>query len=121
MLLGYFPAFVQPYYSSLEYLQAITSDHQAFGDMEPSNISRAYLSMKLWLLVVQKTYASALSPAVDGDGQSRMNTQRVRMIWNELWPPFESVVINLHENTTAANSLVCFDHNFLPCFTKTLS
>ena len=40
--------------------------------------------------------------------QEDLDIKGCRMVWNELWPPFETVVLNLHHNNLAANSLVSY-------------
>ena len=81
------------------------SEGQALSDIESSVISRAYISMKLWLLSVQRAVAGGSGP--------RTLIQGCQMIWNELWPPFECVVISLLQSNSAANSLVRYPETVL--------
>ena len=104
MLIRHFPAFVTSYFVSLEPLQIVSSDQIALGDVEPSIVSRAYISMKLWLLAGHSSSRIALGR--DMDIQVDSNIHGRRMVWNELWPPFETVVLNLHHSNSAANSVV---------------
>ncbi|KIP09568.1 hypothetical protein PHLGIDRAFT_67270 [Phlebiopsis gigantea 11061_1 CR5-6] len=105
ILLRYFSAFSTAYYASLEPLQATAFDNPGLAsDIEPSIISRAYISLKLWLLVVHKS--ATFDEGTGASSQEDLSIQGCRMVWNELWPPFESVVLNLHQNNVAANSLL---------------
>ncbi|EKM55576.1 uncharacterized protein PHACADRAFT_256290 [Phanerochaete carnosa HHB-10118-sp] len=104
LLLRYFHAFVLPYYTSLEPLQAI-SEHQGLGDVESNQISRAYIAIKLWLLVVLRLLGSGLGTSSE-ESTDIASLHQCRMVWNELWPPFEAVVINLLHVHGAANSLL---------------
>lgn len=104
LLLRYFHAFVLSYYNSLEPLQAI-SEHQGLGEVESSHISRAYIAIKLWLLIVLKSLSSG--PGTPREEETDIaSLHQCRTVWNELWPPFEAVVINLLHAHGAANSLV---------------
>jgi hypothetical protein len=108
-LLPCFPVFVQAYYAALDSLQPGVSEIQGLGDIDFNSISRAYISLKLWLLLAQK------SSPIDGieDSPNGPNAHALirgcRMVWNELWPPFEGVVISLLQTNSAANSLVSSD------------
>ena len=103
----YFSAFISPYYVALEPLQMVTSGHAAPGDVEPSIVSRAFISIKLWLLVIHKS--SMVDQTAGTSAQEESSTQGCNMVWNELWPPFEAVVVNLLQTNTATNSLVSKD------------
>lgn len=111
MLFRYFPSFVLPYYGSLEPLQAMTSEHHTAAGLEPNIISRAFISIKLWLLVAQKSSTIEDSAYGTHDG---MVTDKSNMVWNELWPPFETAVGNLLDSTTATNYLVSLTLTVLP-------
>ena len=104
MLFHYFAAFISPYYIALEPLQTTSSDYTPRGDAEPSIVSRAFISIKLWLLVAHKS--SSYNHGTGSSAQEELSTQGCNMIWNELWPPFEAVVVNLLQTNTATNSLV---------------
>ncbi|KIJ69367.1 hypothetical protein HYDPIDRAFT_36436 [Hydnomerulius pinastri MD-312] len=81
LLLAQFDGFLSPYYKTLGvYVHArIPPPETAAADIE-----HAYIALKSWLLLIHK-----LSPereAVDPRGEL------TKRIWNELWPPFESMV-----------------------------
>lgn len=65
-----------------------TSDVQ---DHAHADISTAYASIKLWLLLARK--AACEHPGVDASG-ALVDGEGVaaKMVWNELWPPFETVI-----------------------------
>ncbi|KAK0459777.1 uncharacterized protein EV420DRAFT_1620288 [Desarmillaria tabescens] len=72
------PTFSSAYQATLrEYLQAGTSPPES----AITDINHAYVAIKLWLMLAQKR-------AVKEDGGSIS----AFMVWNELWPPFESLV-----------------------------
>lgn len=106
MLLPYFSVFVPPYYISLEPLQLMTLEHATMGDLEPSIISRAFISIKLWLLAVFKSSTADQAKASIVPEEARTQAQGCSMVWNDLWPPFEAVVVNLLQANIATNSLV---------------
>lgn len=65
------------------------------------DISRAYASIKLWLLLTQK---------VSNGSEENLKQQKSsdegdssRKVWNELWPPFESVVVAVEAETQNGN------------------
>lgn len=60
-----------------------------------ADINRAYIAIKLWLLVIHNFDVVA----AEGMGEEsreiefeRGSDSFARMIWNELWPPFERIV-----------------------------
>lgn len=61
-------------------------------DSGAADINRAYVAIKLWLLVIQ-TADVAQGDTSDmetdfGNGSDNF----AKLIWNELWPPFERIV-----------------------------
>ena len=60
-------------------------------DRAHADISTAYTSIKLWLLLARKAASGhpsedATGALLDGEGLA------AKMVWNELWPPFETVI-----------------------------
>ena len=106
VLLRHFPAFVSTYYAALEPLQSTVSDNLALSDTESNVLSRAYISLKLWLLLVQKSPRANENEGRITESSTYIVVQGYRMVWNELWPPFEAVVMGMLHNNNAANSLV---------------
>ncbi|KAH7914698.1 hypothetical protein BJ138DRAFT_1143394 [Hygrophoropsis aurantiaca] len=82
MVFSQLPAFLPPYYRCLgTYVQAGATLESAAADIE-----HAYTGLKLWLLLAQ-----SLSEKTTGlSGNQDINP--TRRIWNELWPPFETLV-----------------------------
>ncbi|KAI0324520.1 hypothetical protein GY45DRAFT_1288775 [Cubamyces sp. BRFM 1775] len=91
-LLKHFTAFTLAYSTSLNtYHTPSMLDSPDAQDRAHADISYAYASIKLWLLLARK--AAAEQPAVSASGGLQdFEGYTVKMIWNELWPPFESVI-----------------------------
>lgn len=76
-------------------------------DMGAADINRAYVSIKLWLLLVHM-FESVQAGVVEG---GMVNENSGKMIWNELWPSFETIVLSLEID--ALNGSVSVKHAFL--------
>ena len=63
-------------------------------DMGAADINRAYVSIKLWLLLVYMF--ESVQTGVVGGGMVHENS--TKMIWNELWPSFETIVLSLEND-----------------------
>ena len=63
-------------------------------DMGAADINRAYVSIKLWLLLVHM-FESAQAGVAEG---GVVDENSAKMIWNELWPSFETIVISLEND-----------------------
>jgi hypothetical protein len=59
------------------------------------DINHAYITIKLWVMLAQRASA---------DGQTSDLTAFA--VWNELWPPFESLLGALEDEARAGLSLV---------------
>jgi hypothetical protein len=64
-------------------------------DLSTADINHAYITIKLWVMLAQK---------VSADGQASNLTPFA--VWNELWPPFESLLSVLENEARAGLSLV---------------
>ena len=74
-------------------------------DHAHADISYAYASIKLWLLLARK--AAAEQPAVSASGGLQdFEGYTVKMVWNELWPPFESVIEAFEMDARAGSNSV---------------
>ena len=73
-------------------------------DMGAADINRAYVSIKLWLLLVHM-FESVQAGMVEG---GMVNEDSAKMIWNELWPSFETIVLYLEND--ALNGSVSVKH-----------
>lgn len=78
-------------------------------DVSAADVNRAYIAIKLWLLLARKCFEestvsqienSAVFTKVDNVDED-INT---RMVWNELWPPFEKLV-TLSESDAEAGEI----------------
>lgn len=76
--------------------------------MGAADINRAYVSIRLWLLLV-RMFDIVQTGVVEG-GMVRENS--AKMIWNELWPSFETIVLSLEND--ALNGSVSVRHGSLP-------
>lgn len=75
--------------------------------MGAADINRAYVSIRLWLLLV-RMFDIVQTGVVEG-GMVRENS--AKMIWNELWPSFETIVLSLEND--ALNGSVSVRHGSL--------
>lgn len=73
-------------------------------DMGAADLNRAYVSIRLWLLLVHM-FETNQAGVVEG-GMVRENS--AKMLWNELWPPFETIVLSLEND--ALNGSVSVKH-----------
>jgi len=73
-------------------------------DMGAADINRAYVSIKLWLLLVHM-FDSVQAGVVEG---GIVNENSAKMIWNELWPSFETILLSLEND--ALNGSVSVKH-----------
>ncbi len=88
-------------------------DNADAQDHAHADISYAYASIKLWLLLARK--AASDHPGVDATGALQDGEGlAAKMVWNELWPPFETVIaafeIEARAGNTSVSRIYC-----LPC------
>lgn len=76
-------------------LRAYVQDGLSLPESAITDINHTYIAIKLWLMLAHKKSA-------------RDNSGNVTAIsvWNELWPPFESLVNLLETEVQAGNSMV---------------
>jgi hypothetical protein len=77
-------------------------------DIGAADINRAYVSIKLWLLLVHMFESVQAGVVVEG---GMVHENSAKMIWNELWPPFETIVLYLEND--ALNGSVSVKHGSL--------
>ena len=63
-------------------------------DIGAADINRAYVSIKLWLLLVYM-FETVQAGVVEG---GMVHENSAKMVWNELWPSFETIVISLEND-----------------------
>lgn len=71
-----------------------------------TDVSGAYLSIKLWLLLVRRAaerHRERLGEQGRAGSQHDTEVLTMKMVWNELWPPFERVMTVLEADTHAGN------------------
>ena len=74
-------------------------------DRAHSDISYAYASIKLWLLLARK--AAREHPGVDATGALQDGEGlAAKMVWNELWPPFEAVITAFETDARSGHATV---------------
>ncbi|THH33844.1 hypothetical protein EUX98_g253 [Antrodiella citrinella] len=104
ILFDHFQGFAFVYYRSLAVYQNFNYDGSQ--EVVHAEISRAYASIKLWLLLCRKATAiqevSVLQTSVNAPDKEGALTRR---IWNELWPPFESVLVAIESDPQAESYL----------------
>ncbi|KAH7926319.1 hypothetical protein BV22DRAFT_1063234 [Leucogyrophana mollusca] len=85
-LFSQFSAFTLPYYRSLGgYVQAGTTPSESAA----VDIEHAYIALKLWLILAQLLSSTSVEASVP---QENARVDATRRVWNELWPPFETLV-----------------------------
>lgn len=101
VLFSQFSLFVRCFQLSLRHHM-----QQSLGtqDMGAADINRAYVSIKLWLLLIHM-FESIQAGMVEG-GVVHQNS--AKMVWNELWPTFETIVLSLEND--ALNGSVSVKH-----------
>lgn len=106
-LFNHFHAFSFVYCKSLSSSQYLEYESQ---DLIHFDVSRAYASIKLWLMLARK--ASEGDDDVDVIRREHNSDVddcfKARRVWNELWPPFESVVVALETDVQSSNVSVRF-------------
>ena len=90
-----FSAFTLVYCTVLSTHRQIPTDVDA-QDIVHEDLSSAYVSIKLWLLLAHKFEITTAEMSSDEDLTDSM-------IWNELWPPFENVVFSLQTSPKMGN------------------
>ena len=80
-------------------------------DRAHADISYAYASIKLWLLLARKTAAEQPVVGASGDLQD-FEGFTAKMVWNELWPPFESVIEAFEMDARAGSNSVSVNHSY---------
>ncbi|EGN95947.1 hypothetical protein SERLA73DRAFT_93794 [Serpula lacrymans var. lacrymans S7.3] len=91
ILFPHFSAFTPAYYASLgTYVHARALPPES----AVADIDHAYLSIKLWLLLAQTMSLSndKVDPGALSVAQDDRADLAIKTVWNELWPPFESIV-----------------------------
>lgn len=86
--------------------------HAAGFDMHApshSDISSAYAAIKLWLLFARKVAQQGLHRSLS-EGTRHISKdeelENSRMVWNELWPPFERLMSIFEADAHAGNPSV---------------
>ena len=104
-LFDYFQGFVYVYQRTLSVHQH--SNCEGLQDVVHADVSRAYASIKLWMLLGRKASAIQEVSILPGNvvAQDRESTLN-RKIWNELWPPFEAVLTTIENDAQAESHLV---------------
>ncbi|KAI9070388.1 hypothetical protein FKP32DRAFT_1586228 [Trametes sanguinea] len=104
LLFQHFPSFTLTYCTSLSpYTNPSGLDNPDNQDRAHADISYAYASIKLWLLLARKVAGE--QSTMDASGALRDNEgSAAKMVWNELWPPFESVVSAFEADVRAGNN-----------------
>lgn len=101
-LFSYFHGFAFVYHRTLRTYQNFLNDGSQ--EVAHADISRAYASIKLWLLLCRKATAIQEVNVVQAKtGLQDKESPLVKMVWNEVWPPFEAVLTAL-ENDPQADS-----------------
>ncbi|TBU65728.1 hypothetical protein BD310DRAFT_803111 [Dichomitus squalens] len=103
LLFEHFSTFTLAYTTSLLPYQTVHMlDSPEAQDRAHADISTAYASIKLWLLLARK--AASGHPSHDASGTLQDGEGlAAKMVWNELWPPFEMVVVAFETDSRSGN------------------
>jgi hypothetical protein len=101
VLFSQFSLFVHCFQLSLRHHMQLSLGSQDIG---AADINRAYVSIKLWLLLVYM-FETVQAGVVEG---GMVHENSAKMVWNELWPSFETIVISLEND--ALNGSVSVGH-----------
>ena len=103
LLFEHFSTFSLAYNLSLNQYQSVHMlDNADAQDRAHADISYAYASIKLWLLLARK--ASQEHSGVDATGALQdAEGIAAKMVWNELWPPFETVITAFEVDARGGN------------------
>ena len=103
LLFEHFLTFSFAYSQSLSPYQSVQGlDHPDAQDRAHADLSYAYAAIKLWLLLSRK--AASGHPGVDATGALQDGEGlAAKMVWNELWPPFEIVIAAFEIDARAGN------------------
>ncbi|KAI0780831.1 hypothetical protein BD413DRAFT_500442 [Trametes elegans] len=105
LLFQHFTAFTLAYCTSLNNYQNpyVLAENPDAQDRAHADISYAYASIKLWLLLARK--AASERPPVDASGGLLDNEGlAAKMVWNEVWPPFDAVISAFEADVRAGNN-----------------
>lgn len=113
LVLDLFTTFVSTYCYSLSGFQRVGPYQALQNSPLHTDVSGAYASIKLWLLLVGHA-ATQRRRSTEAFGESKRpgltaGTEELltsKLVWNELWPPFERVVAVLEAETHAGNATV---------------
>jgi hypothetical protein len=93
ILCSHFQSFTSIFQTSLRHYVQFGSNPQDFA---AADINRAFVAVKLWILVTEMLDGFTQVEKSKEDEQqfdfTTGNHGSVMLIWNELWPPFESLV-----------------------------
>ncbi|TFK89146.1 hypothetical protein K466DRAFT_545801 [Polyporus arcularius HHB13444] len=105
MLFEHFSTFSLAYNLSISQYQSVQMlDNSEAQDRAHADISYAYAAIKLWLLLARK--ASIGHSGVDATGALQdAEGIAAKMVWNELWPPFEAVITAFEMDAHGGNVL----------------
>ncbi|KAI0670290.1 hypothetical protein C8Q78DRAFT_114403 [Trametes maxima] len=103
LMFQHFPAFVLAYCTSLNPYHTPSQLSVDAQDRAHADISYAYASIKLWLLLARKVASEEATVDVAGKLQDGEGLA-AKMVWNELWPPFEDVVGAFEADVRAGNN-----------------
>lgn len=102
MLLVLLPHFVVAYVSLLRGAMSGVLNESA----APS-VNHAFASVKLWMLIARKT---CMQDTTDNTTEASSSDNAERMVWNALWPPFESLLVQSLKDGANAERPVSFYH-----------
>ncbi|KAH9856975.1 hypothetical protein C2E23DRAFT_892456 [Lenzites betulinus] len=104
LMFDHFPSFTLAYNTSLNLYQSPAAIASADAqDRAHGDISYAYASIKLWLLLARKLAAEE-PPPNSSEEQQDGEAYAAKWVWNELWPPFEHVVSAFEADVRAGNN-----------------
>ena len=62
-------------------------------ELTTSDVNHAYIALKLWMLLAQKCSLGTKDQHLLDDTKQTFETRNEHLVWNELWPSFDKLVM----------------------------
>jgi hypothetical protein len=106
-LLAYVPSFSVSYANALRMLegQDAALGASSAATAAASALSNAYAAIKLWMLLADRYRPLESSQRVPTPDNGDQQNNTIRQVWNEVWPPFENVILSSIMSTESVSHL----------------
>jgi hypothetical protein len=83
--------------------RGFTRIYQTTLNQTDNAISRAYIAVKLWILISRRSIASTEEDSNPTGDTAVTENITMMMIWSELWPPLEAVITALEQHGSSSS------------------